>query len=146
MPNSNGPPPHGPGPPPGPPRIRMRIRWPPRCSRGSRGSPHASLCIVVLLQVSLDRLSIRVVSSTIYRRGLDGKARSSRSFVPNGPGRSAAGRNETPDPLRQDALDPGFHWVRAGPAHPGRGELGVDGEGVHAADAVAEAGDVGAVD
>jgi hypothetical protein len=23
----------------------------------------------------------------------------------------AAGRHETPDPLRSNALDPGFHWV-----------------------------------
>jgi len=38
-----------------------------------------------------------------------------------------AGRNETGLPLRQDALDPGFHCVPAGPAHLDRG---ADGAGV----------------
>jgi hypothetical protein len=38
-----------------------------------------------------------------------------------------AGRNETGLPLRQDALDPGFHCVPAGPAYLDRG---ADGAGV----------------
>src|SRR5215510_13441652 len=33
---------------------------------------------------------------------------------------SPAGRTETPDPLRPNALDPGFHDVPAGPARTGR--------------------------
>jgi hypothetical protein len=34
------------------------------------------------------------------------------------------GRNETEIPLRQNALDPGFHDVLAGPAHPDRNANG----------------------
>src|SRR5262249_47260693 len=41
--------------------------------------------------------------------------------------RSAAGRNETGVPLRQDALDLGFHDVPAGPAYAG---CDADGAGV----------------
>jgi hypothetical protein len=37
-----------------------------------------------------------------------------------------AGRTETGDSLRQNALDPGFHGVPAGLAHPGRDADGVD--------------------
>ena len=37
-----------------------------------------------------------------------------------------AQRTETPDSLRQHALDPGFHDVPAGPAHPDRGADGAD--------------------
>jgi hypothetical protein len=36
------------------------------------------------------------------------------------------GRNETGIPLRQNALDPGFHYVLAGPAHPDRNANGAD--------------------
>jgi hypothetical protein len=36
-------------------------------------------------------------------------------------------RSETGNSLRQDALDPGFHGVPAGPAHP---ERDADGTGV----------------
>jgi hypothetical protein len=38
----------------------------------------------------------------------------------------AAGRHETGDPLRQDALDPGFHGVPAGPARMDREADGAD--------------------
>jgi hypothetical protein len=55
--------------------------------------------------------------------------------APDPPGRvgvvglagGVAGRNEIGLPLRQDALDPGFHCVPAGPAHLDRG---ADGAGV----------------
>jgi len=36
-------------------------------------------------------------------------------------------RTGTPDPRRSNALDPGFHGVPTGPAHP---ECGADGVGV----------------
>src|SRR6185312_5904694 len=40
--------------------------------------------------------------------------------------RPAAGRRETGDSLRQNAVDPGFHGVPVAPAHPGRDADGVD--------------------
>src|SRR6185437_17147555 len=45
------------------------------------------------------------------------------------PHRPAAGRHETGNPLRQNALDPGFHGVLTGPAHPSREVDGADGTG-----------------
>jgi hypothetical protein len=39
--------------------------------------------------------------------------------------RTPAGRTETGDSLRQNALDPGFHRVPAGSAHPDRDADGV---------------------
>ena len=41
----------------------------------------------------------------------------------------AAGRNETGNSLRQNALDPGFHGVLTAPAHPSREVDGADGTG-----------------
>jgi hypothetical protein len=40
--------------------------------------------------------------------------------------RTPCRRNETGDPLRQNALDPGFHRVPPGPAHPDRDADGAD--------------------
>jgi len=40
--------------------------------------------------------------------------------------RTAAGRTGSGLPLRQDAVDPGFHCVRTGPAHPDRDADGAD--------------------
>ena len=51
----------------------------------------------------------------------------SRSGYVDHDDRSAAGRNETGLPLRQDALDPGFHDVHAGAANP---DGDADGAGV----------------
>jgi hypothetical protein len=42
------------------------------------------------------------------------------------PCRTLAGRTGTGLPLRQNALDPGFHGVPAGPAHPDRDADGAD--------------------
>jgi hypothetical protein len=41
--------------------------------------------------------------------------------------RTPAGRDETGLPVRSNALEPGFHGVPAGPAHPDRA---ADGAGV----------------
>jgi hypothetical protein len=41
--------------------------------------------------------------------------------------RPPSGRTETGDSLRENALDPGFHRVLTGPAHPDRD---TDGAGV----------------